>query len=128
MSDGFWLTQHYLPEFRAIDRAQFPPIDQLAIGLGPNARVQILPLPIPKDCVDGFLGAFWARPGAYLDAGVRAGISSFARCDVDAGLSRLRSDLSDGSWTSRYGSLLPLDVLDIGYKIIIAELPSHRAD
>ena len=36
------------------------------------------PVLIPRDCRDGFTGAFWARPEAYLDPGVRAGMSSFA--------------------------------------------------
>ena len=123
-SDGFWLTQDYLPEFLAIDRLQFPSIAALTAAFGPEARVGIRPVPIPKDCVDGFLGAFWARPHAYLDARVQAGISSFARADVGAGLSRLRSDLSDGTWNARYGHLLALDVLDIGYRIIICSLSS----
>jgi len=123
-SDGFWLTQDYLPEFLAIDRLQFPSIAALTAAFGPEARVGIRPVPIPKDCVDGFLGAFWARPDAYLDSRVQAGISSFARVDVEAGLSRLRSDLSDGTWNARYGHLLALDVLDIGYRIIICSLSS----
>ncbi len=125
-SDGFWLTQQYLPEFMALDREQFPSIEALIADFGPEACV-VRPVPIPRDCSDGFLGAFWARPHAYLDARVRVGISSFARCDVDAGLSRLESDLSDGSWTKRYGHLLALEAIDIGYRMVIAKLPSRRA-
>jgi len=126
-SDGFWLTQHYLPQFMALDRERFPSIDALTAGFAPYAHVVIRPVPVPKDCIDGFLGAFWARPHAYLDARVQAAISSFAHADVDAGLSRLRSDLSDGSWSARYGHLLALNALDIGYRIVIAQLSSRRA-
>ena len=29
---------------------------------------EVVDVPIPHDCLDGFLGAFWRRPEAYLDA------------------------------------------------------------
>ena len=35
-------------------------------------------MPIPHDCRDGFLMAYWRRPEAYLDPAVRANISVFA--------------------------------------------------
>lgn len=47
--------------------------------------------------MDGFLGAFWARPHAYLDPQVQAGISSFSRTDAQEGLDRLRADLESGA-------------------------------
>jgi len=118
---GFWLTQHYLPLFMALDREQFLSMDALARAFGPSARVESIPVPIPRDCVDGFLGAFWARPEAYLDPSVRDGISSFARIDTSAGLAKLRSDLADGTWRARFGRLLDFDALDIGYRIVTAE-------
>ena len=47
------------------------------------------PVLVPHDCVDGFLGAFWRRPEAYLDPAVRAGVPrrspSSPRRRVDAG-------------------------------------------
>ena len=60
----FWLVEDYFPELVAIDRAIFPTRDELERSLGP---VELRPLPIPHDCVDGFLGAYWRRPHAYLD-------------------------------------------------------------
>jgi len=123
-SDGFWLTQDYFPEFMARDREQFPSIDAITNAFGAEARVVTVPVPIPRDCADGFLGAFWARPAAYLDAPVRECISSFAGRDVRAGLARLRADLTDGTWSARYGHLLGLDALDIGYRLVSAHL--HR--
>jgi SAM-dependent methyltransferase len=125
---GFWLTQRYLPEFIALDREQFfPSLDVLTSVFGPQASIAIVPVPIPRDCVDGFLGAFWARPHAYLDPRVRSGISSFAYRDAEPGLARLRSDLADGSWGARFGHLLALEALDIGYRLVIAQLPARRA-
>ena len=82
------------------------------------------PVPVPHDCVDGFLGAFWRRPDAYLDPGVRAGASAFAQLPsrvVDAGLARLAADLDDGRWDARFGHLRAQDDADLGYRIIVAQ-------
>ena len=101
---SFWLVEEYFPELVAVDRAIFPTRDELAHSLGP---VELRPLPVPHDCVDGFLGAYWRRPHAYLDPAVRGAISTFSKIgDVEAGLARLRSDLEDGTWRRRHGHLL----------------------
>lgn len=122
-SSGFWLVQDYLPEFMVLDRAQFPSMQTLVSAAGPDARVAVAPVPIPHDCEDGFLGAYWRRPEAYLDAGVRAGISSFARLpDAEARLQMLRADLDAGAWGKRYGTLLERDELDLGYRLVIIDL------
>lgn len=119
-SPGFWLTADYFPSIAAADRATFAPIGELADALG-GARVE--PVPIPADCTDGFLGAHWRRPAAYLDPGVRAGISAFARmADPAPALARLAADLADGEWERRHGRHLPPDELDIGYRLVIADL------
>ena len=79
---GFWLTRDYLPELMALDHDQFPGLDSLGAAFGSGTRIDVTTLPVPRDCVDGFLGAFWARPSAYLDPQVQGGISSFARVDT----------------------------------------------
>ena len=115
---GFWLVDDYFPEIWTIDRPIFPPIDELARVLG-NAESR--PLLIPYDCTDGFLGAYWRRPHAYLDAGVRGAISTFSKIgDVEPGLTRLRRDLGDGTWQRRHGHLLNQRELDLGYRLVIA--------
>ncbi len=117
-TSGFWLTDDYFPEIFEIDRPLFPSIEDFRKALG---RVEVHPLPIPHDCVDGFLGAYWRRPHAYLDAGVRTAISTFAKLhDLGRGLDRLRRDLEDGSWTRRYGDLLDQPEIDLGYRIVVA--------
>ena len=117
-TSGFWLTDDYFPEIFEIDRPLFPSIEDFRKALG---RVEVHPFPIPHDCVDGFLGAYWRRPHAYLDAGVRSAISTFAKLhDMGRGLDRLRRDLEDGSWARRYGDLLDQPEIDLGYRIVIA--------
>ena len=62
-SDGFWLVQDYFPELLEFDRSIFPKMEDIKNVLG---HLSILPLPIPADCTDGFLGAYWCRPHSYL--------------------------------------------------------------
>lgn len=114
--EGFWLTRDYFPDFVAFDRTIFPPLDALASALG-GADVQ--PVLVPGDCADGFLGAYWCRPRAYLDAGARGAISSFAGIeDADPRIRRLAGDLDLGCWHDRYGHLLSEDTLDAGYRLV----------
>lgn len=132
---GFWLVEEYLPAFLALDRRQFLSMDAIraVLGdtLGPGTSVEVTPVPIPSDCVDGFLGAFWARPAAYLDPTVRAGISSFMREElaqaVKAGLERLSADLASGRWEARYGGLRAADALDVGYRLVVAKAGDRAA-
>jgi SAM-dependent methyltransferase len=117
---GFWLTDEYFPAIVAKDRLQFPPIELIASTLG---RVEVRPLPVPRDCIDGFLGAFWARPHSYLDPGIRSGISAFTDLPgLDEGLFRLRNDLDTGLWQKRFGNLCSEDQLDIGYRLVVATM------
>jgi SAM-dependent methyltransferase len=120
---AFWLVDEYFPEIPAIDRRIFPTLDEFRRALGP---IDARPLPIPHDCVDGFLGAYWRRPEAYLDAGVRGAISTFTKlADVESGLARLRADLADGTWERRHGHVRLRDAVDLGYRLVVAERPLH---
>lgn len=116
---GFWLTDDYFPEIAEIDRRILPPMDELRSALG---DIEVRPLPIPHDCTDGFFGAYWRRPAAYLDAGVRGAISTFSKLsDADSGLARLRDDLADGTWERRHGHLLREPEASLGYCLVIAD-------
>jgi SAM-dependent methyltransferase len=123
----FWLTRDYLPGVLSLIPRRFhqPGVwieDYLTRELGP---VQLVPVPIPHDCRDGFYGAFWRRPVAYLDPEVRAGISLFARLpqrDVTQALEKLSTDLASGAWQAQHAELVKQQELDLGYYLIIAEL------
>lgn len=88
-------------------------------------RLTITAVPIPHDCTDGFLAAYWRRPDAYLDPTVRANMSAFAFLqtgEVQAGVARLRSDLTSGRWQQCHGAVMEKLEIDFGYRIITAEL------
>ncbi|MBV8426948.1 MAG: class I SAM-dependent methyltransferase [Hyphomicrobiales bacterium] len=112
-----WLTE-YLPELAALDEAIMPRMSVYERWLGP---VQITPVPVPHDCADGFLYAYWRRPKAYLDPRIRSGSSSFWTIrNAEAGLQNLSQDLETGEWQRRYAELLTLDAYDAGYRLVIA--------
>jgi SAM-dependent methyltransferase len=115
-SEGFWLVKDYFPEFVEADRKRMPNTAELRHFFD---DLHVAPVPIPHDCSDGFLGAYWRRPAEYLQSEIRDGISSFAaRSDLTA-LKRLQDDLDSGHWARRYGEILDKDELDIGYRLIV---------
>lgn len=115
---GFWLNE-YFPEIEGIDSGRLPTLSDLTALMG-GARV--VGVPVPHDCVDGFLGAYWRRPERYLEADVRAGISCFAQMNhLDEGLVALAHDLESGEWGRRNRDLLDRDSVDLGYRLVIAE-------
>jgi SAM-dependent methyltransferase len=119
--DSFWLVRDYLPEIGVLDRRRLPTIPATVEALGGEASVERVP--VPHDCRDGFLGAYWRRPERYLEPAARPGISSFGELDqdvLDRALERLRNDVDSGAWRRRYGGLLSREELDIGYRLVVA--------
>jgi SAM-dependent methyltransferase len=118
---NFWLTEAYFPEIIELDRGRCPSTADIAHHIG-SCRVERIP--IPHDCVDGFLAAFWRRPEAYLDPAIRAAISGFALLDQDVvarGVALLKSDLESGAWEERFGRLRSLEALDVCYRLLVAD-------
>lgn len=116
-----WIVRDYFPEFQEL----VPPGYTLAETARRLGGARIEPVPIPHDCRDGFFHAYWRRPEAYLDEGVRAAISAFALMPpaaVAGALERLEADLASGEWRRRNAALLELDELDAGYRLVVAEL------
>lgn len=118
-----WLVRDYLPEVVEFDAARFLPIEEQAAAIGDATRIERVPL--PHDCRDGLLGAFWRRPERYLDPALLPGNSAFSALPPEVlrrGLDKLRNDLDSGAWRRRYGGLLAREELDVGYRLLVAEL------
>ena len=118
----FWLLREYLPAAAETDARLAVPITKLVSLLG---TVSIQTVPVPHDCVDGFGGAYWRRPGAYLEETVRAGMSMFAMTPealLTKGLERLSADLANGAWERRHADLLETPELDLGYRLLVSDL------
>jgi SAM-dependent methyltransferase len=113
----FWLIDDYFPDIAASEKHAFPSLEHVASHF---ADVEVRVVPVPHDCSDGFIGAYWRRPLQYLDDGTRAAISSFSRItDVEPRLARLEADVASGRWAARNAALLELRELDLGYRLLV---------
>jgi ubiquinone/menaquinone biosynthesis C-methylase UbiE len=122
MVSGFWLTE-YFPSFIRDVESTFPPISKLVkeIQMITDSVVNVIPFPLPNDLSDSFAAVGWARPELYLNSGIRNGISSFSKINVDelnSGLSRLGEDLERGRWDHKYGHLRQQSQYDVGYRFV----------
>jgi hypothetical protein len=116
LTSSFWLLD-YLPELGTLDRQQAPSMADFEAALGPVQRIAV---PIPHDCTDGVLCAYWRRPAAYLDPKVRRSISSFWKIgDVTESLRRLEHDLQSGEWERKYSRFLDQESCDFGYHLLV---------
>lgn len=117
VADDFWLVRDYLPGAHQL----WGSFERTLELFEPD---EIVPMPIPGDCVDGFFHAYWRRPEAYLQRGVRAPMAVFELLDAaeaQAGLAQLGRDLPSGRWHERHGRLLALDAFDLGYRLLVRE-------
>jgi SAM-dependent methyltransferase len=103
--ERLWLAA-YAPELIVAERRRYPPVPMIAEAIG--RTTEVLEVPIPIDCVDGFTEAYYARPEAFLDPRVRAAQSAWGFVSPEAThrtVEELRSDLATGEWERRYGRL-----------------------
>ena len=113
---AYWLTD-YIPEVADVFRAA-PAIDTVANAIG---ATDIRIVPLAHDTPDGMTVAYWRRPEAYLDPARRAGASALQMIDplaLQRGLKHLETDLTSGAWHARYGTLLSIETMDYGLRIL----------
>ena len=115
-----WLHA-YAPEMIAVEARRYPSMAALVEGLGGNAEVK--PVPIPLNCVDGFGEAYYGRPEHMLDPGARLANSAWSFVDPSVGerfVTELGRDLADGSWDRRYGALRTQPFFEGSLRLVIA--------
>ena len=118
----FWLVEYFPDCLSLPSEVNAPGVEDVQALLDVHTIAPV-PVPVLADCIDGFAGAYWRRPEAYLDPSVRAGISSLAQLPTEAAersVLRLRQDLDSGEWHARYGHLRQLPELDLGYRLLTA--------
>ena len=117
-----WMNQDYWPEMSELESSRMPSMAVLEANLPTPA---IVPVPVPRDCSDGFASAYWGRPEAILDPAVRRASSNWHETSAEAverGLRQLRTDLRSGEWDERYGHLREKRQLDVGLRLVASEL------
>lgn len=124
LAERFWLTRDYLPGFIGLIPERYRRAGYWHQELQRLwGEVEVRTVPVPHDCRDGFYQAYWRRPHAYLDEGVRKSISVFHKLppqEVSSAMERLRRDLDGGAWEARYGRLCKEPELDVGLRLVIA--------
>jgi ubiquinone/menaquinone biosynthesis C-methylase UbiE len=97
---SYWLNAYFPAAMRqAIDEMPSRDAIEKALTEGGMRLIGVEPYAVAPDVADLFLYAGKHRPALYLDAAVRAGISTFAVADaseVAAGVEGLRRDIETG--------------------------------
>lgn len=118
--DNFW-NVHYFPELIAVEKARYPTIEFIKNSLGGNCEV--VEVPIPLNCVDGFQEAFYGRPEAFLEKEVRLSQSAwgFLSEEVqDRLVKALEDDLNSGEWDRKYGHFRTEPLFTCALRLIIS--------
>jgi SAM-dependent methyltransferase len=119
--NDFWNAQ-YFPELIAIEKARYPTVDFIMDALGGNTEV--IPVPIPLDCTDGFQEAFYGRPEAFLKKEVRRSQSAWGFLPEETAsqlVKRLEDDLNSGEWDRKYGHFRTQPFFTGALRLIVSE-------
>ena len=118
--NDFWIAE-YAPELIEVEKLRYPTIDFVTRALGGESEIK--KIPVPFDCVDGFQEAFYGRPEAFLDPGVRKAQSAWGFLPggkEEEIVKRLKNDLDSGEWDKRYGHLRKQAEFTCALRLIIA--------
>ena len=115
----FWLAE-YCAEVLDVEARRYPPLDSIASHLG--GACEVVSVPVPADCTDGFQEAYFGRPEAFLDPDARRACSAWSFVDpqvVTRFEDRLARDLSSGSWDARYGHFRREEWFDGSLRLVV---------
>lgn len=102
---AFWLYD-YCPEVLDAEARRYPPLSAIMHALGRGGEV--VDVPIPLNCTDGFNEAYYGRPEILLDPAARSVCSAWAFVPPSALVrfeTALRRDLEAGTWDEKYRHL-----------------------
>jgi SAM-dependent methyltransferase len=120
-----WIVADYFPEMLRAKPGRTSS-GHLASVL-PNPTT--IALPVPHDCQDHFFAALWGRPELFFDADVVRPMWMWQRLSEaarQAGRDRLAADLASGAWDRKYGHLRETSELDVGLRLVVAELGGRQ--
>lgn len=118
---NFWNVK-YFPELIEIEKTRYPSIESVTKALGGNC--EIIPIPIPFDCIDGFQEAFYGRPEAFLEKEIRLSQSAwgFLPEGIEEKLVQsLKADLESGEWDRNYKHFRSQPTFTCALRLIVSK-------
>lgn len=118
--EAFWLN-HYAPKVLATEARRYPSLGHIGKVLGGD--VEIVAVPIPLACRDGFNEAYYGRPELFLEPGARSACSAWSfvsEAENAASIAHLRDDLATGAWDCCYGFLRGQSSFEGSLRLVIA--------
>ena len=120
--DDFWNVK-YFPQLIEIERARYPSITRLQKAL--SAKTEVIKIPIPLDCVDGFQETYYGRPEAFLEKEVRMAQSAWGFLSAELEekyIQNLRNELQSGAWDKKFGHFRTQPNFTGALRLIVANL------
>jgi hypothetical protein len=121
--DRWWLAA-YAQDYLAVERRRYPPLAAIRAGLAGPATLQTIPIPL--DCTDGFVEAYYGRPEQLLDPRVRAAQSGWSFVSPMAQerfVEALGGDLRSGAWDHQHGWMRELPAFVGALRLVIGHAP-----
>jgi SAM-dependent methyltransferase len=116
----FWLND-YAPDVLAAEARRYPSLEHMrAVLCGAS---EIIPVPIPLMCRDGFNEAYYGRPEQLLEPAARLVCSAWSFVPDETAaryVEHLCSDLASGAWDRKYGHLRKAPEFDGSLRLIVA--------
>ena len=104
-----------------MEKQRYPTISYITEAL--NGHCDIVPVPIPLDCINGFQKAFYSRPEAFLEKEIRLSQSAWGFLSQDQEeklVKALEDDLRYGEWDKKYGHFRTQPTFTCALRLIIA--------
>jgi SAM-dependent methyltransferase len=116
----FWLND-YAPDVLAAEACRYPALAHIRAVLG--GVTEVVPVPIPLMCRDGFNEAYYGRPELLLEPAARRACSAWSFVPDETAaryVEALRGDLASGAWDRTYGHLRTTPEFDGSLRLIVA--------
>jgi len=121
--DDFW-NVHYFPGVIEIEKGRYPTMEFILESL--DGKGEIIPVPVPLDCTDGFQEAFYGRPEAFLQKEVRLSQSAWGFLPPDLEtqyVEHLRKEILSGDWDRKYGHFRTQPYFNGALRLIVHPSP-----
>ncbi|EAL65475.1 hypothetical protein DDB_G0283975 [Dictyostelium discoideum AX4] len=123
----FWLNE-YAPGVLGAEAKRYPTIEKISEFLG--GEIEVISIPLPLLCKDGFNEAYYGRPEMFLNPSARGSCSAWTFVDEptrQSYLNHLKNDLESGEWDKKYSNLRTQSHYNGSLILIISRPPPSQS-